>query len=65
MTRLQDYARQLTSPMELLGEVFGLAEADLRQLGISRQESHELLLLADAYGQVPCSGVAVCAFGSV
>lgn len=49
MTRLQDYARQLTSPMELLGEVFGLAEADLRRLGISRQESRELLLLADAY----------------
>ncbi|WP_234464947.1 hypothetical protein [Corynebacterium macginleyi] len=101
MTRLQDYARQLTSPMELLGEVFGLAEADLQRLGISRQESRELLLLATAYfgptsftrrqrtcretkhclttlkliekyvsrtrtqGQVPCSGVAVCAFGSV
>ena len=31
MTRLQDYARQLASPMELLGEVSGAREADLRE----------------------------------
>lgn len=49
MTRLQDYARQLTSPMELLGEVSGARETDLRRLGLPRQEARSLLALADVY----------------
>ena len=49
MTRLQDYARQLASPMELLGEVPGVREADLRRLGLPRQEARSLLALADVY----------------
>ena len=49
MTRLQDYARQLASPMELLGEVSGAREADLRLLGLPRQEARSLLALADVY----------------
>jgi len=49
MTRLQDYARQLASPMELLGEVSGAREADLRRLGLPRQEVRSLLALADVY----------------
>ena len=49
MTRLQDYARQLASPMELLGEVSGAREADLRRLGLPRQEARSLLALADVY----------------
>ena len=49
MTRLQDYARQLASPMELLGEVSGVREADLRRLGLPRQEARSLLALADVY----------------
>ncbi|WP_294163813.1 hypothetical protein [uncultured Corynebacterium sp.] len=49
MTRLQDYARQLASPMELLGEVSGACEAELRRLGLPRQEARSLLALADVY----------------
>lgn len=49
MTRLQDYARQLASPMELLGEVSSVREADLRRLGLPRQEARSLLALADVY----------------
>lgn len=49
MTRLQDYARQLASPMELLGEVSGVPEADLHRLGLPRQEARSLLALADVY----------------
>ena len=48
MTRLQDYARQLASPMELLGEVSGAREADLRDLAteVGKQQHGTVLVLS-------------------
>lgn len=46
---LQTYAAQLASPMDLLGEAFGLSETELRALGLPASEARELFHLAQVY----------------